>query len=76
MNGRVRTFGDFRAFGRLTGLTHGDAVILRAGEGADVGLLLSGDMQQGFTYKGITIVNPFSKTQHPLLQALLNPGKP
>jgi hypothetical protein len=38
--------------------------------------VLSEDMQDGFTYKGITIANPFSKTQNPLLQALLNPGKP
>lgn len=53
-----------------------DAVILCASEEASCRLLLSEDMQDGFTYKGITIVNPFSKTHHPLLQALLNPGKP
>jgi predicted nucleic acid-binding protein len=53
-----------------------DAVILCASEEAGCRLLLSEDMQDGFTYKGITIANPFAETQNPLLQALLNPGKP
>lgn len=52
-----------------------DAVILCASEEAGCRLLLSEDMQDGFTYKGITIANQFSKERHPLLQALLNPRK-
>ena len=49
-----------------------DAVILCAAAEADCRLLLSEDMQDGFVWKGVTIVNPFLKSRHPLLQALLN----
>jgi predicted nucleic acid-binding protein len=49
-----------------------DAVILCAAAEADCRLLLSEDMQDGFVWKGVTIVNPFAKTRHPLLQALLS----
>lgn len=52
-----------------------DAVILCAGEEAGCRLLLSEDMQHGFTYKGITVVNPFTKTRHPLLEAVMNASK-
>jgi predicted nucleic acid-binding protein len=49
-----------------------DAIILCAAAEADCRLLLSEDMQDGFVWKGITVVNPFAKSRHPLLQALLN----
>jgi predicted nucleic acid-binding protein len=49
-----------------------DAVILCAAAEADCRLLLSEDMQDGFVWKGVTIVNPFAKSRHPLLEALLN----
>jgi predicted nucleic acid-binding protein len=49
-----------------------DAVILSAAAEADCRLLLSEDMQDGFIWKGVAVVNPFAKSKHPLLEALLN----
>jgi predicted nucleic acid-binding protein len=48
-----------------------DAVILSAAAEADCHLLLSEDMQDGFVWRGVTIANPFGRTKHPILQALL-----
>jgi predicted nucleic acid-binding protein len=44
-----------------------DAVILSAASSAGCRLLLSEDLQDGFTWNGLTVVNPFSKTLHHLL---------
>jgi predicted nucleic acid-binding protein len=49
-----------------------DAVIVAAAAGADCRLLLSEDLQDGFSWSGITVVNPFAATKHPLLDALLS----
>lgn len=49
-----------------------DAVILSAAADADCHLLLSEDMQDGFIWQGVTIANPFGRSRHPLLKALLN----
>jgi predicted nucleic acid-binding protein len=49
-----------------------DAVILSAATEAGCRFLLSEDLQQGFTWKGLTVTNPFSSPVHPLLQALLD----
>ena len=49
-----------------------DAVIVCASAEADCRILLSEDMQDGFIWKGVTIVNPFARSRHPLLEALLN----
>jgi predicted nucleic acid-binding protein len=49
-----------------------DAVIVCAAAEGDCRLLLSEDMQNGFVWKGLTIVNPFARPGHPLLDALLN----
>jgi predicted nucleic acid-binding protein len=49
-----------------------DAVILCVAAEADCHLLLSEDMQNGFIWQGVTIVNPFARSKHPLLKALLN----
>jgi predicted nucleic acid-binding protein len=49
-----------------------DAVILSAAAEADCHLLLSEDMQEGFIWQGVTIANPFGRSRHPLLKALLN----
>ncbi len=40
---------------------------------ADVGcrLLLSEDLQDGFTWRGVTVTNPFGAERHALLDALL-----
>ena len=48
-----------------------DAVILSAAAQSDCRLLLSEDLQDGFTWAGVTIVNPFSSPRHALLQGLL-----
>jgi predicted nucleic acid-binding protein len=51
-----------------------DAVILAAAARAGCRLLLSEDLQDGFTWSGITVANPFSPSPHPLLAALLAEG--
>jgi predicted nucleic acid-binding protein len=48
-----------------------DAVILSAAADAGCRLLLSEDLQDGFTWSGITVANPFAETRHPLLDAAL-----
>lgn len=49
-----------------------DAVILSAAAEADCRLLLSEDMQNGFLWRGVTVINPFTKSKHPLLEGLLD----
>jgi predicted nucleic acid-binding protein len=49
-----------------------DAVILSAVAEAGCSILLSEDMQEGFVWRNVMIVNPFSKAPHPLLKALLS----
>ena len=48
-----------------------DAVILSASAEAGCRLLLSEDLQEGFTWRGVTVTNPFAATPHPLLRTLL-----
>ncbi|MDQ2080091.1 PIN domain-containing protein [Xanthobacteraceae bacterium Astr-EGSB] len=48
-----------------------DAVILSAASQAGCRLLLSEDLQEGFTWGGVTVVNPFAAPRHALLDALL-----
>ena len=47
-----------------------DSVILSAAADAGCRLLLSEDMQDGFTWNGVTITNPFASSPHPLLAAI------
>jgi predicted nucleic acid-binding protein len=49
-----------------------DSVILSAAAMAGCRLLLSEDLQDGFTWNGVTIANPFSKKRHELLAPLLD----
>jgi predicted nucleic acid-binding protein len=49
-----------------------DSVILSATAEAGCRLLLSEDLQEGFTWRGVTVTNPFASTRHALLDALLN----
>jgi predicted nucleic acid-binding protein len=49
-----------------------DAVILAAAAEADCRLLLSEDLGDGFTWRGVTVVNPFAAKKHELLAALLD----
>jgi predicted nucleic acid-binding protein len=53
------------------GLSIWDSIILSAAAAAGCRLLLSEDMQSGFTWNGVTIANPFSPAKHELLAALL-----
>ena len=48
-----------------------DAVILSAAAEGGCRLLLSEDLQEGFTWKGVTVTNPFATRKHELLAALL-----
>ena len=45
---------------------------------AEVGcrLLLSEDLNDGFSWRGVTVVNPFGAMRHPLLGALLGETGP
>lgn len=53
------------------GLTIWDSVVLATAAEAGCRLLLSEDLQEGFTWRGVTVTNPFAATLHPLLAALL-----
>jgi predicted nucleic acid-binding protein len=50
-----------------------DSVVLAAAAAASCRLLLSEDLQEGFTWSGVTVTNPFSPAKHELLAALLEP---
>lgn len=50
-----------------------DAVILAVSAEANCRVLLSEDMRDGFDWQGVTIVNPFAPSRHPLLDALVAP---
>lgn len=49
-----------------------DAVILSAASQSGCRLLLSEDLQSGFTWAGVTVVDPFSDPRPAMLQALLD----
>jgi predicted nucleic acid-binding protein len=49
-----------------------DAVILSAAAQAECRLLLSEDLQDGFTWGGVTVANPFASRRHALLDAALS----
>lgn len=48
-----------------------DAIILSSASQAGCRLLLTEDLQDGFVWGGTTVVNPFARPIHPLLDALL-----
>jgi len=50
-----------------------DAVILSAAAESGCQMLLSEDMQDGFVWKGVMVINPFKKPQPPMLEAILDP---
>jgi predicted nucleic acid-binding protein len=52
-----------------------DAVVLSAAADARCRLLLSEELQDGFTWRGVTVVDPFSDTPHPLLAAIREPSQ-
>jgi predicted nucleic acid-binding protein len=49
-----------------------DSVVLAASAEAGCRLLLSEDLQEGFTWRGVTVTNPFASSRHPLLESLLS----
>ena len=53
------------------GLTIWDSVVLAASAEAECRLLPSEDLQEGFTWRGVTVTNPFAPALHPLLAVLL-----
>ena len=55
------------------GLSIWDSVVVSAAAEAGCRLLLSEDLQDGFTWRGVTVVNPFGSSPHPLLGGLLSP---
>jgi predicted nucleic acid-binding protein len=52
-------------------ITIWDALVLATAAEANCQLLLSEDMQHGFTWSGVTVVNPFTDLMHPLLELAL-----
>jgi predicted nucleic acid-binding protein len=48
-----------------------DAIVLASAGEAGCRILLSEDMQNGFTWSGVTVVNPFANPMHPLLELAL-----
>jgi predicted nucleic acid-binding protein len=53
------------------GLSIWDSVVLAASAEGACRLLLSEDLQEGFTWRGVTVTNPFAPALHPLLAPLL-----
>ena len=51
-----------------------DSVMLAVAAENDCRLLLSEDLQDGFSWNGVTVANPFAAHRHPLLGALLGAG--
>jgi len=60
---------------RRHGLQVWDAVIVSAAEFAGATYLLSEDMQDGFRWRGLTVVNPFFGDPAELIQRLTNATK-
>lgn len=48
-----------------------DSVVVAVSANAGCNLLLSEDMQDGFAWGGLTILNPFAASPHPLLRSVL-----
>ncbi len=69
---------DLRAFDGATALVRMhdfqvfDAIILAAAEAGRADILLSEDMQDGFRWRGVTIVNPFADEPSPLIAKIMN----
>ncbi|MFW6401642.1 MAG: PIN domain-containing protein [Desulfohalobiaceae bacterium] len=51
-----------------------DALILAVAAENHCRLLLSEDLQEGFVWHGVTVLNPLAETRNPLLERLLNSG--
>src|SRR5438309_751380 len=60
-----------RPVARILPIAGNDAVILASAADAGCRLLLSEELQEGFTWSGVTVTNPFVASRHPLLDAML-----
>jgi predicted nucleic acid-binding protein len=49
-----------------------DSLMVAVAAEGDCRLLLSADMRDGLSWRGVTVVNPFASKRHPLLDALLD----
>lgn len=58
------------------GFTIWDAVMLCVASQSGCRLLVSEDLQDGFTWGGVTVVNPFAVPRHLLLASLIGHGNP
>jgi predicted nucleic acid-binding protein len=68
------TWASFQAAFDLTadhGLQIWDALILAITAENRCRILISEDMQDGFTWRGVTVVNPYRIPSHPLLASLI-----
>ncbi|MFZ5676183.1 MAG: PIN domain-containing protein [Pseudomonadota bacterium] len=54
------------------GLQFFDALILAAAAAANVDILLSEDMHEGFAWRGVTVTNPFAAEPSPMIQKILS----
>lgn len=66
-----RTFSDALTLATDRDLQVWDAVVLATAAQTGCALLLSEDLQEGFAYRGVTVVNPFATVHHPLMVRLL-----
>lgn len=56
------------------GLSMWDALILSVAAENRCRMLLSEDFQDGFTWRGVTVVDPFARKPSPLLESLRQPA--
>jgi predicted nucleic acid-binding protein len=56
------------------GVSIWDSVVLAAAAEAGCRVLLSEDLQEGFTWRGVTVVNPFAAKLHALLAGVIELG--
>jgi predicted nucleic acid-binding protein len=71
------TWGAFQSAMDLAsdhGLQIWDSLILAVAAENHCRLLLSEDLHSGFTWRGVTVVDPFAPKPHPLLKGVLNPS--
>jgi predicted nucleic acid-binding protein len=58
------------------GLAIWDSIMVAVAAEGGCRLLLSEDLQDGFSWRGVTVVNPFAASRHPLLDALMGDADP
>jgi predicted nucleic acid-binding protein len=69
------TWGSFQAALDLVAdhqLQIWDALIMAVAADNHCRFLLTEDLQSGFTWRGVTIINPFTQTDHPHLVSMLS----